>query len=107
MSFFTGRAAIASRMTSKRRAHSQRGTIARYARPLWLSSTLPLNARGGVTARFQSDAVSAAHDSFARLVKSVAAAPCWSHCAAAVVWPRNAAQPFEGQVLLSDRILSA
>ncbi len=69
MSFFTERGAIAFRMTNRRRAHLPEGTIARYVPIVWLNSTLPLNARGGVTALFRSDAASAAHDRFARVVK--------------------------------------
>jgi hypothetical protein len=64
MSFSIGLAAIAFRMTSKRQAHLRGKATAKYVLPVLRNSNSPLNARGGATARFRSDAVFAAHDRY-------------------------------------------
>jgi hypothetical protein len=62
MSFFIGQIAVPFQMTSKRRAHLPDEATGRYVRPVWRSSEMRLNGRGGVMEHFRSIAVSAALD---------------------------------------------
>ena len=62
MSFFTARVVAASQLTSENPAHIRQEAIARYARPVWRSFSLPQSERDGATAHFPSDAVYASHD---------------------------------------------
>ena len=64
MSFFIGPAAVAFRMTSRHRAHLRGEATAKYALSVLRNSNSRLKARDGVTARFRSDAVFAAHDRY-------------------------------------------